>query len=283
MKTKITHKFIRIATLALVTSCLGGSLSAVEIIAHRGASFDAPENSLTSMKLAWEHKADAIETDIHLSKDKHIVVSHDYDSKRTAGVDKKIVDQTWDELQKLDIGKWKDAKFAGEKYPSLDSFFATIPDGKCIFTELKIPDPKGSDAAGKEILSALEKTMNASGKKPDQLRLITFGYELAKVTKEKFPDHPVYWLLDYKKDKQTGAYPTVKEMIEKAKAAGVDGLDLNYHFPIDKEFVKKIHDAGLKIYTWTVDDLEIAQKEIDAGVDGITTNRSGWLREKLKL
>jgi glycerophosphoryl diester phosphodiesterase len=73
----------------------------------------------------------------------------------------------------------------------------------------------------------------------------------------------------------------VEEMIQKAKAAKLDGLDLNSNFPIDKDFVDKVHKAGLKLYTWTVDDVAVAKAEAEAGVDGITTNRAGWLREQL--
>src|SRR5262245_4724666 len=92
----------------------------VEIVAHRGASYDAPENTLASLKLAWEQKADASEFDVFLSKDGKIVVIHDADTKRTAGVDKKVVSQTLDELRALDVGSWKNAKFKGEKIPTLD-------------------------------------------------------------------------------------------------------------------------------------------------------------------
>lgn len=283
MKNQSRLTFFRIAIPALVSLCLGGSLSAVEIIGHRGASYDAPENSLSSMKLAWKQNADAIETDIHLSKDGHLVIMHDYDTKRVGGVDLKIADSTWAELQTVDIGKWKGAQFAGEKIPTLDSFFATIPDGKCIFTEIKtkenVSGPEFEKA--KAILPELGKAMKASGKKPDQLRIICFHLGMSQAAKKQFPDHPVYWLQDYKKDK-AGNFPSVDDLIKKAKKANVDGLDLNFHFPIDEAFVKKVHDAGLKLYTWTVDDPEVAKAETKAGVDGITTNRSGWLREQLK-
>ena len=246
---------------------------AVEIVGHRGASFDAPENTLRSMKLAWKQKADAIETDIHLSKDGKIVVLHDFDTKRLAGVDKKIVDQTWEELQQLDIGKWKGETFAHEKIPTLDSFLETIPKGKRIFIEIKV---------GTEILPELEKTLANSGKKSEQLAIITFKYDVAEAAKARFPKHHVYWLADWKKDKKTGQFPDLDEMIEKAKKAKLDGLDLNFNFPIDREFAKKVHGAGLKLYTWTVDDPAVAKAEVDAGVDGITTNRPEWLREELK-
>src|SRR5688572_20575020 len=66
---------------------LAGTSRAVEIVAHRGASFDAPENTMAATRLAWKQKADAVETDIYLSKDGKIVVSHDKTGKRTAGRD----------------------------------------------------------------------------------------------------------------------------------------------------------------------------------------------------
>ena len=76
-------------------------------------------------------------------------------------------------------------------------------------------------------------------------------------------------------------YAPLDELIQKAKAAKLDGLDLEKGFPIDSAFVQKVHGAGLKLYTWTVDDPEVARKEAAAGVEGITTNRPGWMREQL--
>jgi glycerophosphoryl diester phosphodiesterase len=271
------QRFITPASLALFCVSLGlccSNLSAVEIIAHRGASHDAPENSLASMKLAWEQNTDGIETDIHLSKDKHLVVMHDKDTKRTGDRAKTILDCNWNALKDIDIGKWKGEKWAGETIPTIDAIFSTIPEGKYIFTEIKVHDTA--------LLPKLEKAMLDSGKKTKQLRMITFHYDMAKAAKEAFPKHQVLWLSDYKQDKETGAYPDIDDLIRKAKDAHLDGLDLNYHFPIDKDFVKKVHKAGLKLYTWTVDDPEVAKAEAKAGVDGITTNRPQFLREQLQ-
>ena len=61
-----------------------------------------------------------------------------------------------------------------------------------------------------------------------------------------------------------------------------DGLDLQFKWPIDKAFVKQVNDAGLKVVVWTVNDPKIARRLIEAGVDGITTDRPGWMREQLK-
>ena len=114
----------------------------VEIIAHRGASHDAPENTLESVRLGWEQGADAVEVDVYLSKDGHIVVHHDDTTKKLAGVDRKVVAQTLAELQRLDVGAWKGAKWKGVRIPRLDDVLASIPEGRRMsvsYTHLTLP------------------------------------------------------------------------------------------------------------------------------------------------
>lgn len=262
---------LAIAAASVATSL---NMSAVEIIAHRGASHDAPENTLSSYKLGFKQGADADETDLHLTKDGKIVISHDPEVFRTAGVKKKIVEMTFEEVRQLDVGKWGDWKDKGfsEKIPTLDEILPLIPDGKKFYLEIKI---------GPEILPEFEQALRRAGKKPAQTPVIGFGYDTMKATKAKLPHLKVYWLVQA--EKGTKRYAPVEELIAKAKAANLDGLDLNYGFPIDKEFVKKVHGAGLGIVTWTVDDPVVAKRHVDAGVDGITTNRPEWLREQLGL
>lgn len=256
----------------LAAMSLTFAASAVEIVAHRGASFDAPENTLSAMKLAWSQKADAIETDLHLSKDGKIVVIHDFDFKRVGGSTNKIVTMTWDQMKGTDVGGWKDPKFAGEKVPILESLLATVGKGKRIFIEIKV---------GPEILPELARVIAASGKMPGQMPIICFGYETSVAAKKQFPKHHVYWLHGWAKDKTTGEFPKIGDLIAKAKAGGLDGLDLHQGFPVDKEFVKQVKDAGLQLHVWTVDDPAMAKRWADAGVDGITTNRPQWLREQI--
>jgi len=258
----------------LVYFVVASWLCAADIIAHRGASHDAPENTLAAFKLGYEQQADACELDIHLTKDGKAVVIHDADTGRTTGVSNKIAAQTLDKLRSLDAGKWGQwkGKNFSEKIPLLSEALALVPDRKRMFIEIKVRE---------EILPELERVIAASGKKPEQLPIITFHYETAKAAKARFPKHEVSWLASYEKDKTTGKLPELDELISKAKAAGLDGLDLNFKFPIDRAFVKKVHDAGLKLYTWTVNDAVVARLHAAAGVDGITTDRSAWLREQL--
>jgi glycerophosphoryl diester phosphodiesterase len=249
------------------------SVPAVEIVAHRGGAPEAPENTVAAFKLGYGQNADADELDIYLTKDGQVVVIHDPTTKRTTGVDLKVAEATLEELKALDSGSLKGAKWTGEKIPTLAEALATIPDGKRMFIEIK---------CGPEVLPALEAVMKASGKKTEQLAIIGFGYETMRQAKQRMPQTAVYWLASPKEGKAAEPTP-VEELIAKAKAAGLDGLDLNSKFPIDVDFVGKVKAAGLKLYTWTVDDSAVAAKQAEAGVDGITTNRPGWLREQLHL
>src|SRR3954447_14193489 len=125
---------------ALVLVLFAMNAHAVEIIGHRGASADAPENTVASEKLGYQQRADGGELDIHLTKDGKVVVIHDYDTKRVAGVDRKVVDQTFDEIRKLNAGAWGGwaGKGFSEKIPTLDEILAIVPKGKKIYIEIKV-------------------------------------------------------------------------------------------------------------------------------------------------
>ena len=183
----------------------------VEIIAHRGASYDAPENTLESVQLGWEQGADAVEVDVYLSSDGHIVAHHDETTKKIAGVDRRVVGQTLAELQQLDVGLWKGAKWKGIRIPRLGDVLATIPEGRRMFVEVK---------CGPEIVPGLAKAFKRSGKKPEQLVVISFNYEVVKQAKVRFPKIPCFYLSSFKWDEATGKLkPSAAELIALAKAA----------------------------------------------------------------
>jgi glycerophosphoryl diester phosphodiesterase len=248
-----------------------GVMRGVDIIAHRGASHDAPENTVAALRLGYEQGADAGECDIHLTKDGRIVVIHDADTARVSGHKQPVAAQTLAELRTRDTGqwgKWKGSAFA-EKVPELSEVLALVPAGKRLFIETKV---------GVEVLPELERVIRASGLNAAQLPLITFDLEVARAAKQRLPAHEVCWIVGYPSE---GSAPAIEDLISRAKAAGLDGLDLNFRYPIDAGFVQKVRAAGLKLYTWTVDDPAVARAEAVAGVNGITTNRPGWLRQQL--
>ena len=261
------------ASLLLAPVALAPAARATEIIAHRGASYDAPENTLSAVRLGWQQRADAVEIDVFLSKDGQVVLHHDDNTRRTTGVDRKVADQTLADLRQLDAGRWKDARFAGEKIPVLDEVIETIPPGKRLVIEVK---------CGPEIIPALRQSLARSGRPDRDFLIIAFSHSTLHAIKKTLPRIEVYWLSGFRKDEAAGGFlPTARELISRAKAAGFEGINLSYKGPVDAAFVRQVKDAGLKCYAWTVDSPEEARRLIAAGVDGITTNRPAWLREQV--
>lgn len=245
-----------------------------EIIAHRGESGDAPENTLAAFRLAWERGVDAVELDVHLTKDDRLLVCHDADLKRTGGVEITIKESEWSELQGIDVGRWKDPKFAGECLSLIDEALPLIPDGARCFIEVKV---------GPESVPALVRAVRAANKSPEQLPVISFKSETIAEVKKQLPQHKAYWLVSFKQDEQSGRWsPSLDEVLKTAKEIGADGLDLSWKGPWDDEFVKRIRDAQLELYVWTVDDPQVARRFMQYGVDGITTNNAAFMRDQLK-
>ncbi|QOV92528.1 glycerophosphodiester phosphodiesterase [Humisphaera borealis] len=246
----------------------------IEWVAHRGESADAPENTMSAYKLAWERGVAAAELDVHLTKDGQLILTHDADTSRTAGQKLIVKDSTVEELQKLDVGSWKSPKYAGEKMPLLEDVVRTIPDGRRLFIEVKI---------GAEAVPELVRVLNKVGKKPEQTPVISFKLDTCIAAKKALPKVKVYYLAAQKKDKQTGKWsPSNEELIALAKQHGFDGLDLAYKGPIDADFVKSAKAAGLDVLVWTVDEPADARRMIEAGVDAITSNHPAWLSQQVK-
>jgi len=244
----------------------------VEIVGHRGASHDAPENTVAAVKLAWEQRADAAEFDVYLTKDKKVVVIHDKDTKRTAGgLNKVVAESTLAELRTLDVGTWKGEKYAGERIPTLAEVLATVPAGKRVFIEVK---------PGPEVVPEVLDAMKASGLPPERTPVISFHAGVIEAVKKARPELPAYWIVSLNPPKDK-APPTAAEVVAKAKEIRADGLDLSASPALDAEYARVVRAAGLKLYVWTVNDIAVARRMVGLGVDGITTDRPGWLREQL--
>lgn len=258
------------AMFCLFAVTISGCNKSVEIIAHRGASHLAPENTMASVMLGWEKGAD-VEVDIYLSADNRIVVIHDSTTKRTGGTELKVKEATSRELRKLDVGRFKAEEFTGEQIPFLAEVIETIPPGRKLYVEIK---------SGKEILPFLQELLVDSGK---MSQIVIIGFDLDTVTmSRKLIDVPTYWLKGTAKDKETKEWiPHDLQMIRVAEDNGLDGVDVHYA-GVTKEFTDAARSAGQKLYVWTVDDPAEAARLVKLGVAGITTNRPGWLREQLK-
>ena len=245
-----------------------------EIVAHRGASYDAPENTLPAFVLAWKQGADAIEGDFFLTRDGKIICTHDKTTERlTGGKDnRKVAECTFDELRQLDVGSWKGEEWKDVRMPSLDEVLATIPSGKKLLIEIK---------CGPEIVPALKEAVGDWP--PEQLRIISFNADVIAACRRELPAINAFWLTSYKEEPEgSGQWrPTVDSVMETLRETQASGLDCNAHETVDKALVERLRAAKLEFHVWTVDEPGVALRFTALGVDSITTNRPEWLRQQL--
>lgn len=245
-----------------------------EMIAHRGASWLAPENTMASIQLAWEMDVDAVEFDIYLTADGEIVLFHDRNTNRITGRDQLVEEQTLAELRELDYGAWKGSQWEGEQIITLDEALAATPKGKRMIVDVK------SDT---RIVDPMLEAFDRSGLHPFQIVVIAFSYELAAKTKRLRPHQQVLWLEGFRQDEESGQWtPAIEELIERALEANLDGLNLRFVGPATvPENIALIRDAGLGYYVWTVNEIEDAERAMALGVDGLTTDRPVWIKKQL--
>ena len=249
--------------LSLLLAISAQIYAQTQIIAHRGASFLAPENTLASAKLGWELGADAVEVDIHLSLDNRVMVIHDKTTSRTClGKNFSIAKTPSMTLRNLDAGSFKGEEFKGEKIPFLEEVIKLIPENKKLVIEIKCKD---------DVIPHLERIVEKS-EKQSQLVFIAFDLKTIAEVKATFPDNECYWLSSSKS--------AVKKQMPEVVAAKLDGINLEGKI-IDQETMDLARENNLKVLAWTVDDPEEAKRLIGLGVVAVTTNRPKWLKEQL--
>ena len=274
MGRRIRALFLLFASVGL---CRCGALPVhqdhVQIIAHRGASADVPENTLAAFDAAWHQGADGIEGDFRLTRDGMVACVHDRTMERTAGDPREVAQLSRQELLGLEVGSWKHDRFRGEPVPMIDEVFAAVPAGGLILVEVK---------SGPETVPALISALDASGIPEEQVTVICFKDQVLRRLKDERPDSRTYLLSSFKETDGTWN-PTVDALIDRALACGADGLGVHGNLEVvDKAFADRCREAGLELNVWTVDDLEDAHAFTRVGVTSITTNRPGLIRSGLR-
>jgi glycerophosphoryl diester phosphodiesterase len=240
------------------------------IIGHRGASREAPENTLASFRLAFEQGADGIEADFRLTGDGEAVCMHDEDMLRTSGVRLAVAQATLAELRRLDVGAWKGERWRCARIPTLREVLGVLPPGRRIFIELK---------SGVEIIGAVASALAVSGVESDRIRFLSFDAELVQALKERLPQYRACWLTDYR---FLGRWrPSPGEVMARLHESGADGLGSRDRAVLDDVLVGMLREASLEIHVWTVDRVSAARRLLGLRVDSIMTNRPGWLRRAL--
>jgi glycerophosphoryl diester phosphodiesterase len=216
--------------------------SAPLIIAHRGASADAPENTLAAFRLAIEERADGLECDLRMSADGVIVISHDDSLMRTHSQPVRIADATTAALAASDV-------------PTLEQTLATVR-GKLSPINLELKEPIPPDALDAAI-----------GPNRDGIILSSFDTNIIRATRDVLPHLP-FWLL---------TMHGTNVAIAQARELGCVGIHV-WHRTATPRFIAHAGRAGFPVYVFTLDDPRRADILAGRGVAGITTNAPGRLR-----
>ena len=224
------------------------------IIAHRGISFDLPENSLSAFNASWAVGVDGIEGDFHLTRDGSIVCIHDDNTSRVCDKNLVICNSTLQELKELNL-QCEGKDHLNIKIPTLTEVLKTVPSGKKIFIEIK---------CGVEILSPLVKELSRSKINSNQVVIISFDRQVVKELKEMAPEYKALLLYSYEEGREVSSL--INEMFDiKADGIGTDNQ-------LSKEFVEKVIISGLEYHSWTIDNADTANQLISWGTNSITTN-----------
>lgn len=241
------------------------------VVAHRGASADAPENTMAAFRRAWLDGADAIEGDFWMSADGEIVCLHDASLERVAGVARDVREMALEELRALDVGRWKDARWEGERIPLLRDVIECVPDGGRLLIEIK--DSVRVVPRVAEVVEAFA----AEDRGAPILTIISFNESVVRAAKDMLPKTDVYWLVGAKEVEKDG----VDQIVRRALALGADGLDAQATSAPLGELARRTREAGLEFHVWTVNDVSAVPSLVAAGVDSITTDVPAGVRAAL--
>jgi glycerophosphoryl diester phosphodiesterase len=224
------------------------------VIAHRGASGHAPENTMAAFQRAVELGVGFIETDIHLTRDAHFVAIHDATLDRTTNGRGGVHEYTLAELRKLDAGKWFDREFMGQQIPTLDEILAFSRKHDVIFyLEVKYDSALGMH-------SSLVASLNRAG---DAARSIVISSDESTLAALRQVDGAL--MMGFLCDRAECDQP--KTAIELGVRQICPRADL-----VTTDLVDAAHRLDLQVATWTVDEPAQIRQMVAAGVDGIMTN-----------
>lgn len=275
----------------------GAGKNRIDVIAHRGASAYAPENTLASFRKAIEMHADWFELDCTLTRDSRLLVIHDDTLDRTTDGKGPVRDKTLAELKQLDAGRWFSEAYAGEKLPTLEESLDLAKGRIGVYVELK--DMGGTVAAAQRLLEAAgtanrltpalartwheiiartepqnielaQKTIAAIRERHMERQVVvqSFSPSLCFVLRQEAPGLRVE-LLGAKDEKHPELWALFLQFAHLLRPAGC-----NIHYSgVSAETVATLHQLPGRVAVWTVDNPEQMRGLVSSGVDAIITNK----------
>ncbi len=247
------------------------------VIAHRGANIECPQNTMIAFKRSMELGCDGFETDIHLTKDGIPVLCHNFTIDETSNGRGAIKDMTLEELREFDFGKYKDEKFEGTPIPTLEEFLtlaASMGDQmKVLDIEIK------SEHFGEGGTELAKKTLDMVNEFElmDKLLISSFDPAILVVCKKIDPKCKTGVL--YSPDNLTSVKISARP-VSFCKEIGADALH-PFHMYVTRLYVERAHRAGIQVNPWTINKEHVAKKLIKLGVDGLITDDTALMNSLL--
>ncbi|MCM3440606.1 glycerophosphodiester phosphodiesterase [Metabacillus halosaccharovorans] len=231
------------------------------VVAHRGASGYAPENTMAAFEKALQMKSDYLEIDIQMTKDEKLVVIHDPTVDRTTNGTGEVHQYTYEELRNLDAGGWFHKRFTGQYIPTLEEVIETYKNKMGLLVEIKNP------VMYPNLILKLEEVMkkcNVDRPINNEIIIQSFDFEWLETFHKSLPNIPLGLLVKYRvhgiSKVQLRDWSSLVQYINPNKAL------------ITKNLVKRIHSYDMKVMPYTVRDKKSIKNLIDANVDGIITD-----------
>lgn len=222
------------------------------VMAHRGLSADAPENTLYAFSDAISVGADFIELDVQQTRDGVLVVMHDSNLKRTTGVNKNIWDVDYADIQNLDAGSWFDPAYANARIPTLEETLQFVDKRARLNIEIK-PTKHGSDTLEQDVAELITQYQYT-----DACYVTSFSYGSLKKVKEVNPEIHTGYLMSV----AYGQFYSLKY---------ADAFSLNKVF-VTSQVVNAAHQQGKQIFAWTVNSMSEVRSLCNLHVDSIITD-----------
>ena len=240
----------------------------MRVIAHRGASAAAPENTLAALRLGLQAGAAGAEIDVRVTSDGEVVLLHDATLDRTTDRRGALSCTPLRELEEADAGARRGAEWRGERVPRLAQLLDEWPRDRRLYIELK---------GGPALLAPLADVLRAH--RGRDLVLLAFDPEMLRGAAHVLPGWPRVRNVEAPAD---GRDAWLAARIQEARSAGWAGLSFGVAAGWSAAWPARLHDAGLACAAWTVDDVELALELRRDGVDDLMTNDPGRVLRALE-
>lgn len=252
------------------------------VIAHRGASGYAPENTLAAFRAAMALGADMIELDVHPTADRRLAVIHDESIDRTCDGRGFVREMRLAEIQTFDAGLWWGPGFAGERVPSLDEVLLLTRGRVRVNVEVKAPHGGGrSDGVEALVVEPLLDALDATGTRGEVV-VSSFDPVVLRAVRAAAPDVALGVLVEARIESAAGFRPD-RLAPHLAVAAELRAYSLHAYWRFaGRRVVRAAHDAGLRVFPWTVNREADLRRVVALGVDGVITDHPDRLARVVK-